>query len=103
MTAVEKLAAMTQNADSEALEACLELARDMFMDHCRRDDVPEELRDAQVHIAAVLYNRMGMEGEKSHNEGGVNRTVQALPDDIAARLKPWRLARTVHGMEGDGQ
>ena len=66
-----------------------------------RDEVPEALTGVQVELAAIFYNRMGMEGEKSHNEGGVSRTAEALPEDIAARLRPWRLARTVRG--GDGE
>ena len=60
-----------------------------------RSEVPEALTGAQVMLAAVYYNRMGMEGETSHGEGGVNRTAQLMPEDIAAQLRPWRLARAV--------
>lgn len=59
-----------------------------------RNVLPAELEDAQVRIAAILYNRMGMEGEASHNEGGVSRTAEALPEDLRRWLNAWRLART---------
>ena len=66
-----------------------------------RRDVPEVLRGAQVELAAVYFNRMGMEGERAHSEGGVNRTAETVPGDIAAQLKAWRLARTVHCVESE--
>jgi hypothetical protein len=36
-----------------------------------------------------------MEGETSHSEGSVSRSVDGLPADIRAALGPWTLARTV--------
>ena len=60
-----------------------------------RDSVPEELSGAQVQLAAVMFNRMGMEGEASHDEGGVVRRADMMPEDIACQLRPWRLVRAV--------
>ena len=103
---LEKLRRRLPDAGAAEDELLMDLIGDAGQFICAftmREEVPEALKGVQVELAAIFYNRMGMEGEKSHNEGGVNRTVQALQDDIAARLKPWRLARTVHGMEGDGQ
>ena len=54
--------------------------------------VPDELEDAQVRTAAILYNRMGMEGESARTEGGVTHTADALPDDLRSWLNGWRLA-----------
>ena len=61
-----------------------------------RESVPAALEGAQLELAAVMYNRMGMEGESAHSEGGVSRTAAALPDDLRAWLNCWRLARTAH-------
>ena len=63
--------------------------------YTRRAAVPEGLEDAQVRVAAILFNRMGMEGERVHGEGGVNRTAEMLPEDLVRWLNGWRLARTV--------
>ena len=60
-----------------------------------RESVPGALEGAQLELAAVMYNRMGMEGETSHGEGGVNRVAELLPENIACQLRPWRRARTV--------
>lgn len=87
-------------AEEMLLTDLIEDAGRFICAYTMREEVPEALRGVQVELAAIFYNRMGMEGETAHNEGGVSRTVQALPEDIAARLRPWRLARTVRG--GDG-
>jgi hypothetical protein len=63
--------------------------------YTRRDAVPEALEGAQIQMAAVLFNRMGMEGETRHDEGGLSREAELLPEDIACQLRPWRLARAV--------
>ena len=86
-------------SENALLTDLLEDAGKFICAYTMRDEVPEALAGVQVELAAIFYNRMGMEGETSHNEGGVSRTVQALPEDIAARLKPWRLARTVRSDE----
>ena len=60
-----------------------------------RDAGPEALEAAQLALAAAAYNRMGMEGERDHGEGGVTRSVDALPEDIRRQLNPYRLAKAV--------
>ena len=63
--------------------------------YTRRPAVPAQLEDAQVRVAAILFNRPGMEGESAHGEGGVTRTAALLPEDLRRWLNGWRLARTV--------
>ena len=82
-------------ADDALLEDLLSEAGAFIRAYTRRDEVPALLEDAQVHIAAVLFNRMGMEGEVGHNEGGVSRTAEMLPEDVNRWLNAWRVARTV--------
>ena len=36
-----------------------------------RKEVPPELENAQVRLAVIFYNRMGMEGENAHQEGRI--------------------------------
>lgn len=82
-------------ADDALLSDLLAEAGAFICAYTRRDEVPEGLEDAQVRIAAILFNRMGMEGESSHSEGGVSRTAEALPGDLKSWLNGWRLAKTV--------
>lgn len=82
-------------ADDALLNDLLNEAGAFICAYTRRDEVPSALEDAQVRIAAIAFNRMGMEGESAHSEGGVSRTADALPADLKSWLNSWRLARTV--------
>lgn len=70
-------------------------AQDMICAYTCRDSVPERLRSVQIEIACILFNRMGMEGESAHSEGGVSHTAESLPEFLRRQLNPYRLARTV--------
>ena len=93
---LEKLMRRLPDAKNESLlEDLLDQAGAFIRAYTRRETIPSGLEDAQVHIAAMLYNRMGMEGEVSHGEGGVTRTAELLPEDVKRWLNGWRVARTV--------
>lgn len=79
------------------LKDLLEDAGGFICAYTCRESVPEALKGAQIELAAVMYNRMGMEGETSHGEGGVSRAAELLPENVACQLRPWRRARTVAG------
>ena len=81
--------------DEPLLNDLLEEAGAFICAYTGRKNVPEALGDAQVRIAAMLYNRMGMEGERSHGEGSVTRTAEALPEDLRKWLNAWRKAQTI--------
>ena len=93
---IAKLKRRIPDAQDEALlKDLLDEAGAFICAYTRREAVPEELQDAQVRIAATLFNRMGMEGEASHGEGGVTRTAEALPADLRSWLNGWRLAKSL--------
>ena len=94
---LEKLKRRIPDAKDEALLAeLIEAAGQAICAYTGRAAVPAALEAAQLEIAAMLFNRMGMEGESAHSEGGVSRTAAALPDDLRAWMNCWRLARTAH-------
>ena len=84
------------STNEELLSELLDEAGAFIRAYTGRTQLPPGLESAQVRVAAVLYNRMGMEGESSHSEGGVSRTAEALPGDLRAWLNGWRLARSVN-------
>lgn len=52
--------------------------------------IPEKYQMTQCELAARLFLRRGGEGEKAHNENGINRTYGSVDDeDILARLTPY--------------
>ena len=77
------------------LEEMLDSAEGIILAYTGRDVVPEKLEGAQVEIAAMLYNRMGMEGESAHAEGSVSRSADSLPEYVRRQLNPYRVARAV--------
>ena len=81
--------------DDALLRELLQDAGEFILAYTGRDEVPAALESAQVRLAVILYDRMGMEGEARRDEGGVTRCVDALPRDIAAMLNPYRLAKAV--------
>ena len=81
--------------DERLLEDLIAVAGSMICAYTLRDCVPPALQEVQLEIAAVLYNRMGMEGESAHAEGSVSRSADSLPEFIRRQLNPWRLARAV--------
>ena len=82
--------------DDALLSDLLSEAASFLRAYLRRSVIPADLEDAQLRVAVILYNRMGMEGEVSHNEGGVSRTAEALPEDLKRWLNAWRMAKTAN-------
>ena len=82
-------------ADEALLGDLLSEAGAFLRAYTNRTELPEALEDAQMRVAVILYNRMGMEGESSHSEGGVARTAEMLPEDLKRWLNGWRVARTL--------
>lgn len=60
-----------------------------------RATVPDALRGTVLELAAMQYNRLGLEGESSHSEGGVSITVEGLPQSVRQLLNRCRLAKVV--------
>ena len=85
--------------NEELLEDLISDAGSMICAYTMRASVPAQLEGVQVEIAALLYNRMGMEGENSHDEGSVHRSVDSLPEYVRRQINPWRLARAVQACD----
>ena len=95
---LEKLKRRIPDAGNDALlTALLDAAEAAILAYTGRETLPEALQGAQLSLAAILYNRMGMEGESSHSEGGVSRGADSLPELLKRQLNPWRLAKGVGG------
>lgn len=96
MTMLTRLKRRIPDADNDhLLSDLLADAESMIRAYTGRSEIPDVLEGAQIEIAAILYNRMGMEGESAHSEGGVSHAADSLPEYIRRQLNPWRLARAV--------
>lgn len=93
---LEKLKRRIPDAGDDALlNDLLDAAAAQILAYTGRTALPEALEGAQLELAAMLYNRMGMEGERAHSEGGVSRSAESLPERLRRQLNPYRLARAV--------
>lgn len=95
MTAKERLRARLPTAEDALLDALLLDAREYILSYTGRKELPEQLTGAQAQLAVIAYNRLGIEGENAHAEGGVSRGIEALPADIERQLNAWRVAKVV--------
>ena len=86
---------LTDNSRDALLCDLLADANALMLAYMGRDTLPDALLGTQCQLAAMLYNRLGMEGESQRSEGGVSMTVDTLPEDILVQLRPWRLCKAV--------
>jgi hypothetical protein len=99
MLNAQKLAALklrlpdVTNQD-ELLQSLLDEAEAAILAMTNRTEIPAALNYTQIKLAAIAYNRMGVEGEGSHSEGGVSVSIDAMPDNIRREIAPFRLVRT---------
>ena len=98
MTQQEMLSSLRLRLDQEVSdELLLSLLQDAAALICAltwRDQVPPGLYSAQIRLALIFYNRMGMEGEKEHSEGDVKRSADDLPDALRREIFSFRRAST---------
>lgn len=93
---LEKLMRRLPDAtDAALLQDLLADAAAFICAYTGRTDVPEALQSAQVQLAAVFYNRLGMEGEARRVEGSVEHVADAVPEEIRRQLNPFRLVKGV--------
>ena len=78
----------------EMLLAHLTDAKALLLAMTWRQTLPEALESAQVRLAIILFNRMGMEGESEHVEGDVRRAAPCLPDELRREIIAFRRAHT---------
>ena len=91
-----RLALRLPEGVAEALmDELLQLSKEAVCAYTKRDALPDALIGAQLELACVLYNRMGMEGESAHSEGNLSRSAESLPEYLRCQMNPFRLAKGV--------
>ena len=77
---IERLKAITGETDENILVVYLDTAKDVILRRLypygtKIDQVPSPYMVRQVEIAAYLLNKRGAEGELTHTENGMSRTI----------------------------
>ena len=93
---LEKLKRRIPDATDDALlRNLLSDAERYILAYTGREELPEALEGLVIELAAILYNRLGMEGETAHSEGGVSWSAELLPEHLRRVMNPYRLAKAV--------
>jgi hypothetical protein len=95
MNRLKILLGITDDGQDALLSELLDEAEQWILNYTYRPDMPEKLRGVQVRLAAMMYNRRGIEGMGAASEGGVSRTIDAVPEDIRRVLNRYRIAQTI--------
>lgn len=93
MTDLEMLKKITGESDEELLSILLQMAEEKVLALTNRSKMIYPLRPSVRDWANVAYNRLGMEGETSRNEGGISSAFAEIPKDIEQAIKRYRLGR----------
>ena len=87
-----RLEITTNNRDALLNDLLLD-AESYIQGYTGRHRLPILLQGMVVEMAAGAFNRLGAEGEASHNEGGVSVTLQDMPKRMTRLLDMYRLAK----------
>ena len=93
-----RIEGMQMMPSDDLLMIYLNNAEQYILGYTRRGSLPHILEPTVIDIAIVWINRIGIEGETTHSEGGISRTMESTPGYIRDALNRYRLA-TVPGVE----
>lgn len=92
MEQLEKLKIMVGNPSDEddILDFCLDSASEIICDIRNSDIVENKYLTTQIRIAIEIYNKMGAEGQTSHDENGIVRTYEKgnISNSLISRITP---------------
>ena len=83
------------NEQEEILMDCLLEAEELLKGYLGREVLPNGLLYVKVYLAAIAYNRYGIEGQQSYREGEVSGVFTTMPQELKAQLAPYRRCSTV--------
>ncbi len=81
--------------DAALIEELLRQGERLALSYTGRASLPSDMDSCLVRLAAVLFNRLGAEGESARREGEVSVRMETLPEDIRVMLRPFRLGKAV--------
>lgn len=95
---LKKLLDITDNNEDELLSEYLSSAKEVILNRLYPFGIPTTVADIpsvyerlQLQVAQYLYLKEGAEGEKTHNENGVNRTYESgyIPESMLSQITPY--------------
>lgn len=82
-----------EQVDATLLCELLGQAQQLILNYTGQSALPEALVPAQLQLAVIAYNRLGMEGENWRHEGGLTIRIEDLPCTLLCQMRPYRMLR----------
>ena len=96
MAQIEKLKLLLgEGVSDDTLSLLLEDAESDVLTWTNRQTIPPGLESSVRQLAVMRYNKIGIEGQTSHSEGGVSRSFADLPADLKQTIGQFRLLKAV--------
>ncbi len=92
---VKTLLRLDEPPEETLIQELIRQGEALILSFTGRASLPPGADCALLRLAVVLYNRLGTEGETSRREGEVTVTMETMPEDIRAMLRPFRLGKAV--------
>lgn len=92
---VDKLQVLLPGANPALLALLLGDAQADVLTWTNRRTIPTGLESAVRQLVVLRYNKVGIEGQTSHSEGGVSRSFADLPPDLRQTIGSFRLLKVV--------
>lgn len=77
------------------LSVLIEDAEADLLSWTNRQTIPSGLEPTVRQLVIMRYNKVGIEGQSSHSEGGVSRSFVDLPADLQRTISHHRLLKVV--------
>lgn len=86
---------ITGTVEDALLNMLIEDVTEDLLSWINRNTLPDTLESVLRQIVVIRYNKMGIEGETSHSEGGISRTFEDLSPSLKSIIANHRVIRVV--------
>lgn len=86
---------ITGIAEDALLNMLIEDVTEDLLSWINRNTLPSTLDPTLRQIVIIRYNKMGIEGETSHSEGGISRSFEDLSPSLKSTIANHRVIRVV--------
>lgn len=95
MSQLEKLKlklgySLADTSKNDLLQMYLDDANDYILSQTHLDAIPTALLTTQIELSIIYYNKLGIEGQTAHSEGGISRSFGDVPESIQKKIRAYR-------------
>ena len=92
---IKILLGITDTSQDDLLQQLFEDATEDVLNWTNRSELPTSLESPVRQITVIRYNKLGVEGQNSHSEGGISRNFEDIPQSLQSAINQKRRAKLV--------